>query len=55
MTDHAEFAAAQVRVKTLTKTPGPGVLLELYALYKQGSFGEVQGDRPGLLDMKGRA
>lgn len=55
MTDQAEFAAAQARVKTLAKTPGPTVLLELYALYKQGSLGEVQGDRPGLLDIKGRA
>lgn len=55
MTNQAEFAAAQARVKTLSKTPGPAVLLELYALYKQGSLGNVRGDRPGLLDMKGRA
>ena len=55
MTDQAEFTAAQERVKTLAKTPGPTVLLELYALYKQGSLGDVQGDRPGMLDMKGRA
>jgi diazepam-binding inhibitor (GABA receptor modulating acyl-CoA-binding protein) len=31
------------------------VLLQLYALYKQGSEGDVQGKRPGFTDMVGRA
>ena len=30
-------------------------LLELYALYKQATEGDVSGSRPGLLDLKGRA
>ena len=50
-----DFAAAQVRVKQLSKTPDASELLELYALFKQGRFGDVSGYRPGLLDFKGRA
>lgn len=50
-----DFAAAQAKVKTLSKTPDASELLELYALYKQGTTGDVSGDRPGMLDFKGRA
>ena len=50
-----DFAAAQLRVKTLSKTPEASELLELYALFKQGTLGDVSGDRPGMLDFKGRA
>jgi diazepam-binding inhibitor (GABA receptor modulating acyl-CoA-binding protein) len=50
-----DFAAAQTRVKALSRTPDTSELLELYALYKQGSSGDVQGSRPGMLDFKGRA
>jgi diazepam-binding inhibitor (GABA receptor modulator, acyl-CoA-binding protein) len=51
----ADFEAAQARVKTLTSTPSPDELLELYALFKQGTQGDVTGSRPGMLDFKGRA
>jgi diazepam-binding inhibitor (GABA receptor modulator, acyl-CoA-binding protein) len=50
-----DFVAAQARVKTLRSTPAPDELLELYALYKQATAGDVQGERPGVLDFKGRA
>ncbi len=50
-----DFAAAQVRVKQLPKAPEASELLELYALFKQGTVGDVQGERPGMLDFKGRA
>lgn len=50
-----DFAAAQVRVKQLTKAPDASELLELYALFKQGTLGDAQGERPGMLDFKGRA
>ncbi|AMP09118.1 acyl-CoA-binding protein [Collimonas arenae] len=30
-------------------------MLKLYALFKQGSSGDVQGDRPGMTDFVGRA
>lgn len=29
--------------------------LRMYALYRQGSDGDVQGKRPGMLDLIGRA
>ena len=49
------FIEAQERVKKLSKRPSNPELLELYALYKQGTEGDVKGSRPGLLDPKGRA
>jgi diazepam-binding inhibitor (GABA receptor modulating acyl-CoA-binding protein) len=51
----ARFEDAQSRVKQLTKAPSTDDLLELYALYKQATAGDVAGSRPGMLDMKGRA
>lgn len=50
-----DFEAAQRKVKTLKQTPSNAELLELYALYKQGTIGDVQGSRPSMLDFKGRA
>ncbi|XXF81275.1 acyl-CoA-binding protein [Myxococcaceae bacterium GXIMD 01537] len=50
-----DFRSAQERVKTLTTRPSNDTLLELYALFKQASEGDVQGKRPGMLDLKGRA
>jgi diazepam-binding inhibitor (GABA receptor modulating acyl-CoA-binding protein) len=51
----SDFEDAQKRVKLLQKTPSPAELLELYALYKQATSGDVSGKRPGMLDVKGRA
>jgi acyl-CoA-binding protein len=51
----SEFEEAQKRVKLLKKTPSAPELLELYALYKQGTVGDISGTRPSMLDMKGRA
>jgi diazepam-binding inhibitor (GABA receptor modulating acyl-CoA-binding protein) len=50
-----EFERAQIEAKQLAKRPGNDVLLELYALYKQGTQGDVSGGRPGMFDMVGRA
>ena len=50
-----DFEAAQKRVMTLAQRPSNDKLLELYALFKQGTVGDVQGSRPGMLDLKGRA
>ncbi len=50
-----DFSAAQLRVKQLPHTPASDELLELYAYYKQATTGDVTGDRPGMLDFKGRA
>lgn len=51
----AAFTSAQARVKTLTKQPSNDTLLELYALFKQGTQGDASGARPGIFDMVGRA
>ena len=49
------FDQAQAEAKSLTERPDDSVLLKLYALYKQGSEGDVSGDRPGFFDFKGGA
>ena len=56
MSDLAQkFADAQERVKTLPERPDNDTLLELYALYKQGSAGDASGKRPGMMDFVARA
>ena len=55
MTLTERFEDAQKRVKTLSSAPDNDALLELYALYKQGTAGDVTGSRPGMMDFKGRA
>lgn len=50
-----DFQSAVERVKTLPKAPPPSDLLDLYALFKQSTEGDVAGKRPGMLDVKGRA
>ncbi len=50
-----DFKEASERVKTLPKRPATDQLLKLYALYKQGLEGDVQGTRPGFADFEGRA
>ena len=47
-----EFEAAVARSKELTQRPGNTELLDLYALFKQASEGDVTGDRPGGFDFK---
>ncbi len=51
----SRFAAAAERVKELPERPDNDALLKLYALYKQGSEGDVSGKRPGMIDFVGRA
>jgi len=55
MTLDEQFRDAAERVKKLASRPSDGTLLELYALYKQGTEGDCQGKRPGMFDLKGRA
>ena len=50
-----DFTAAGERAKNLKSRPSDGQLLEMYSLYKQATDGDVQGKRPGMLDLKGRA
>lgn len=51
----AEFEQAQQDVQTLTSRPSNDDLLALYAHYKQATAGDVEGKRPGITDLKGRA
>lgn len=51
----ATFEQAAVDVKKLSVRPTNDELLELYSLYKQATEGDVNGTRPGILDLKGRA
>lgn len=51
----AAFEQASQDVQNLEERPSIENLLKLYALFKQASEGEVQGERPGMMDMKGRA
>lgn len=50
-----QFEAAVADSKKLPERPSNDVLLQLYALYKQATDGDVEGKRPGFTDMIGRA
>ncbi|XP_030386426.1 acyl-CoA-binding protein homolog [Scaptodrosophila lebanonensis] len=50
-----QFNAAAEKVKSLTKRPSDEEFLELYALFKQASVGDNNTNKPGLLDLKGKA
>ena len=49
------FVQAQQDVQSLARKPGNDTLLKLYALYKQGTGGDVSGERPGGFDFVGGA
>ncbi len=51
----ARFEKARDDSKNLPERPDNMTLLQLYALYKQGSAGDVEGKRPGFTDMVERA
>ena len=51
----ATFEKAVADSKNLPDKPDNATLLQLYALYKQASAGDVDGKRPGFTDMVGRA
>ena len=52
---HTAFNDAVAASKELSQRPDNATLLKLYALYKQASVGDAQGERPGFSDMVGRA
>lgn len=49
------FEAAVAAVKQLEERPDDATLLELYALFKQATEGDVSGDKPGFFDFVGAA
>ena len=50
-----EFEQAAKDVMALAERPDNDALLRLYALYKQGSEGDVSGPKPGFFDFVGTA
>jgi acyl-CoA-binding protein len=51
----AQFTKAAEDAKGLNERPDNDTLLKLYALYKQGSDGDVSGPKPGFFDFVGTA
>lgn len=51
----ADFDAAVAAVQGLTEDPGNDTKLQLYALFKQATEGDVSGKRPGFTNPVGRA
>lgn len=50
-----QFEQAAKDVHALPERPDNDTLLRLYALYKQGSEGDVSGAKPGFFDFVGTA
>ncbi|KAM8869661.1 acyl-CoA-binding domain-containing protein 7 [Spinachia spinachia] len=55
MSDRAEFEKIADDVKKVKTRPTDQELLDLYGLYKQATVGEINTDRPGMMDLKGKA
>lgn len=55
MTLQAEFDQALADSKNLSERPDNMTLLKIYALFKQATTGNADGQRPGMTDMVGRA
>jgi diazepam-binding inhibitor (GABA receptor modulating acyl-CoA-binding protein) len=56
MTDlNSRFEKASIAVKSLPSRPDNDTMLKLYALFKQGSSGDISGDKPGFFDFVGVA
>lgn len=50
-----QFEQAAKDIQGLDERPDNDTLLRLYALYKQGSEGDVNGAKPGFFDFVGTA
>ena len=51
----SQFEQASEAIKKLSERPDNDTLLKLYALFKQGSEGDVNGPKPGFCDFVGTA
>ena len=51
----AAFEKAQADSRNLPQRPDNVTLLKIYALYKQATSGDADGERPGFSDLVGRA
>ena len=50
-----DFSTAQKTVMDLKVTPADNERLKVYALFKQATVGDVNTERPGMLDFKGKS
>lgn len=55
MSLEAEFSQAVTDSKNLPERPDNMTLLKIYALFKQASAGDAEGERPAFSDLVGRA
>ncbi|KAK9961094.1 hypothetical protein ABG768_008905 [Culter alburnus] len=55
MTLKAEFEQYAEDVKKVKTRPNDQELRDLYGFYKQAIIGDINIDKPGILDMKGKA
>uniref|UniRef100_A0A8C5BHZ5 Acyl-CoA binding domain containing 7 n=1 Tax=Gadus morhua TaxID=8049 RepID=A0A8C5BHZ5_GADMO len=51
----AEFEKIAEDVKKMKTRPSDLQLLDLYGFYKQAVVGDINIDKPGMTDMKGKA
>lgn len=51
----SRFNQSSVDAKNLPERPDNDTMLQLYALYKQGSEGDISGEKPGFFDFVGVA
>ena len=47
---NSRFEQASIAAKSLPERPDNNTMLQLYALFKQGSSGDVSGKKPGMFD-----
>ena len=47
--------AVEIISKKVNKTMTNDELKEIYGLYKQATFGDIDTEHPGMLDIKGKA
>ena len=52
---NSRFEQASIAAKSLPERPDNDTMLQLYALFKQGSSGDVSGSKPGMFDFVGVA
>ncbi|KAF2354087.1 Acyl-CoA-binding protein ACBP [Trinorchestia longiramus] len=55
MSVEEQFQESAEKVKKLAKQPTDDELKEIYGLYKQATVGDINTERPGMLDFKGKA
>jgi diazepam-binding inhibitor (GABA receptor modulating acyl-CoA-binding protein) len=53
--DIEAFEQAAAAAKSLPERPDDNTMLQLYALFKQGATGDVEGDKPSFFDFVGAA